>query len=776
MIRLEFNMAKLGVSPEETLSFNFPDILIVQLKFQNQKYFQIQGAPPEVIVGKPAVFCSKKAGFEKAMLDPCGLSSTIAIRLRTQLAVWWSTHETVNEKNVLTVFAPSHPTIRYDDVLEAMIRSLKPYCRSKKALLKNLSNKRLAIKELQECKDIMNDVSNQKSTSFCKKYGIFKDLIDQDMLFDFVNSGNGLAQIAVIVFKELMSMTAGCIICGEKISTKGLITCASKLQKSEVLRLDNVVRDRGDELMMMLSLLEMACEFPKRLELCIPGLLGLLSSEGNGPKESPMKSAHSFAEHVKRPMADEHVQKIRLIIESCPELQELRQLSLNGIEEMKLKLNQLHPLLESLLTWVVHTNRAHIRKLDSSQVKSKSLHLLGENVSVFELCNAPIEKERKFQEMKKNFGSSFGFHGSAMVNWFSIMRNGLKNCSEGEYKFLKCNGAANGPGIYLTDISSLAMLYSKSFPKPHKSSTLLGIPDENTNKILAICEYIEGSDRILHKTKYTTRDGIHVFPNEETVRIRYLVMCKGHLRYLKISKILGSLKGVGKESYMQSKDVLKATGVLSENTNRSVSFYKKVSKLLVSLENGTEITSSRKDGKVCALVGEPKYESSDNDLIFLREAVQHCYENLLPKKLGGDLEELWLLEDCQMCWEAKSVKIHCGCEMSYCKPCLSSWIKSKVKTKEVYPWILCPSQKCMEPLQPRLLLSLMDVCLLANFVKEYLKISLIRSRNWATCANSNCSYWATCANSNRSFGFINLPKVSMKTQTKCHYCGSKWLT
>jgi len=164
--------------------------------------------------------------------------------------------------------------------------------------------------------------------------------------------------------------------------------------------------------------------------------------------------------------------------------------------------------------------------------------------------------------------------------------------------------------------------------------------------------------------------------------------------------------------------------------------------------------------KVLPLLGDTRKELSDTDLIFLKVAVQHCHENLLPKKLGGVLGDIKLFEDCQICWEARAVKLDCGCKMS-CKPCLSSWVKSKVQSKDVYPWILCPSQKCMRPLTPSLLFSLIDSCLLATFVREYLKIWLIRSRNWTMCANSKCS-----------FGLINLRKVSMETQIKCHHCGT----
>jgi poly [ADP-ribose] polymerase 6/8 len=42
------------------------------------------------------------------------------------------------------------------------------------------------------------------------------------------------------------------------------------------------------------------------------------------------------------------------------------------------------------------------------------------------LSDAP-EKEERFRKLKKEFGSTFAFHGSATENWHSIMRKGLIN-------------------------------------------------------------------------------------------------------------------------------------------------------------------------------------------------------------------------------------------------------------------------------------------------------------------------------------------------------------
>jgi hypothetical protein len=76
-------------------------------------------------------------------------------------------------------------------------------------------------------------------------------------------------------------------------------------------------------------------------------------------------------------------------------------------------------------------------------------------------------KEKKFQELKTKYGSSWGFHGSAACNWHSIMRIGLKNMSgtsgqlNGMLKwyFFHPAGACYGNGIYLADDANTSFSY-----------------------------------------------------------------------------------------------------------------------------------------------------------------------------------------------------------------------------------------------------------------------------------------------------------------------------
>ena len=67
------------------------------------------------------------------------------------------------------------------------------------------------------------------------------------------------------------------------------------------------------------------------------------------------------------------------------------------------------------------------------------------NFTEYVVLEHPAHKERIFQEAKKKFGSRFMFHGSGINNWYSIVRNGLRNLSN---TGMMTAGAAYGAGIY----------------------------------------------------------------------------------------------------------------------------------------------------------------------------------------------------------------------------------------------------------------------------------------------------------------------------------------
>lgn len=81
----------------------------------------------------------------------------------------------------------------------------------------------------------------------------------------------------------------------------------------------------------------------------------------------------------------------------------------------------------------------------------------------FVVINNDTLDERKFQEAKKEYGSVFQWHGSALENYYSILRNGLMNLSN---THLMTAGAAYGQGIYTANYAGTSLGYCNS-RNPH---------------------------------------------------------------------------------------------------------------------------------------------------------------------------------------------------------------------------------------------------------------------------------------------------------------------
>jgi len=141
--------------------------------------------------------------------------------------------------------------------------------------------------------------------------------------------------------------------------------------------------------------------------------------------------------------------KVRIVLDKVPPLALLRK----WVDDGKLKENcdKSHPLMYSLLRWIVASNRSHLKKLENNEAIDKM-----NTKYQYLLMSSPPEKEKKFQELKAKHGSIYAFHGSPLANWHAIMRTGLKNMSGTSGQR---NGAAYGKGIYLAAESGTSFGY-----------------------------------------------------------------------------------------------------------------------------------------------------------------------------------------------------------------------------------------------------------------------------------------------------------------------------
>ncbi|CAJ1409330.1 unnamed protein product [Effrenium voratum] len=125
----------------------------------------------------------------------------------------------------------------------------------------------------------------------------------------------------------------------------------------------------------------------------------------------------------------------------------------------------------ALLKWTVCSNRCYLAPLQEHQLvqafRTQFQYLL---------VSAPPDKEARFNKLKEQFGTSFAFHGSASENWHSILRNGLKNASHTK---LMTSGARFGPGIYLSQESSVSRAYCRGM-KTHDEA---GVKRQKTGSL-----------------------------------------------------------------------------------------------------------------------------------------------------------------------------------------------------------------------------------------------------------------------------------------------------
>lgn len=113
------------------------------------------------------------------------------------------------------------------------------------------------------------------------------------------------------------------------------------------------------------------------------------------------------------------------------------------------------------------------------------------------------EIESKFSELKKDH-SDCVFHGSPYENWFSIMRNGVKICSDTK---MMLNGAASGKGIYTaTDLNTSLSYCNKG---THSKITAIGIFE------------IAGG-----RAAHNTGGNIHVIRDDKLLILRFILISK----------------------------------------------------------------------------------------------------------------------------------------------------------------------------------------------------------------------------------------------------------
>jgi ubiquitin-protein ligase len=217
---------------------------------------------------------------------------------------------------------------------------------------------------------------------------------------------------------------------------------------------------------------------------------------------------------------------------------------------------------------------SNMTRLKTSSFKSSMImeqnDKLNNELMYFEVIH-DIIKQNKF----KTDSPEYLFHGSAISNWYSIMRNGLKNCSN---TGLMLNGAAHGSGIYLSDSINMSYGYCTKSGK-------------NDIYVLGVVQVI--GDR----ESYKKTNNIFVVPQEENVLLKYIILIPNTKSLETVQKyfmteITDEIKdGVSKFNSMSIKRVLKEFEYIQKKNPKYV---------VQSIDNDTKISWSilyKKEGK-----------------------------------------------------------------------------------------------------------------------------------------------------------------------------------
>jgi ubiquitin-protein ligase len=158
-----------------------------------------------------------------------------------------------------------------------------------------------------------------------------------------------------------------------------------------------------------------------------------------------------------------------------------------------------------------------------------------DNITIYKVEYNDRKTSQKFDTLLDKEQYNIGWHGSNILNWYSILYNGLVAGSKKAGTV--ANGSAYGEGIYISDTLNYSITYSNNRCIGNNKQ-----PSKN-NIILGLFQIYGGLD------KFKKASQIYVVPNSNLLCMRYLVVGS----YANISKNIKKLDTYFIKSHTETK-------------------------------------------------------------------------------------------------------------------------------------------------------------------------------------------------------------------------------
>ena len=167
-----------------------------------------------------------------------------------------------------------------------------------------------------------------------------------------------------------------------------------------------------------------------------------------------------------------------------------------------------------LSTIAYHILLISVLEFNKYYLESITIPNINSNITIYKVNYNNRNTVDKFDSLLEKEFKNIGWHGSNLINWYSIFYNGLVAGTEKQGTV--ANGTAYGEGIYISDTSNYSLNYSSVSRYYNKNSNKDN--SKSNNIILGLFQIEGGLD------KYKKSTNIFVIPKSELVCMRYLVV------------------------------------------------------------------------------------------------------------------------------------------------------------------------------------------------------------------------------------------------------------